>query len=64
VTVLRPSTMRPIDAAIRHQCEARAMIAIIEREAIAAVSTNISDALRLAWLASELRGELAWETIQ
>jgi hypothetical protein len=51
----RHNPVRPIDRALTRLRERQALVALIERDAIAAVSTNTSDALRLALLASELR---------
>jgi hypothetical protein len=50
-----------IDRELRRLRERSALIALTEADALAAVSTSISDALRLAWLASELRADLLRE---
>ncbi|MBV8458170.1 MAG: hypothetical protein JO122_16315, partial [Acetobacteraceae bacterium] len=61
---LPPSTTRPIDRTLARLREHQAIVAIIERDAIAAVSTDISEALRLAWFASEMRAEFARGSIR
>jgi hypothetical protein len=57
------STTHPrlIDAVMRRHCEARAIVVMLERDAIAAVAHDPTNALRLAWLASELRADLLRE---